>query len=81
MRSIGASIAKIRAESGLDQFEFSERLGVSGRSFVSLVELGVRAPTWLMLCQLRREFGVSIDELIDAQAGIFANPTVNVIEN
>ena len=62
-----AKLVQLRKEQGLTQLELAEKLNVS-RQAVSRWELGTAAPSIENLMALRALFGVSLDDLLCAEA-------------
>ena len=56
-------ITKLRVAKGLSQSQLSQKLGVK-RSVVSYYESGERLPSYDVLMEMGRVFGVSIDFLL-----------------
>lgn len=62
------SVERLRKEKGLTQVELAAKLGVS-QGAVSMIERGDRMPSMKMLLKLSEVLGVSIEELIQKEAG------------
>jgi transcriptional regulator with XRE-family HTH domain len=62
MINIGKNIKSFRHRCGFTQAYLSERLGISVQA-VSKWENGTSMPDIMLLPEIAREFGVSIDEL------------------
>ena len=63
---IGAFIAQLRGEKGWTQEELGERLGVTNKT-VSRWETGTYMPGVEMLALLGKEFGVTLNELLEGR--------------
>ena len=64
---LGARIAALRREAGLNQAELAERLQVSP-SAIGMYEQGRREPSADTLVAMAQLFGVSVDYLLTGQA-------------
>ena len=53
---------------GLSQEALADRLKIS-QSTVSMIEIGERTPSMKLMIKLAHEFGVSLDDLIEKEAG------------
>lgn len=62
--SLGKNIAALRKEQGLTQAQLGERLGVSNQA-VSKWEKGMNLPDVMLLPQIAKAFGVTIDRLFE----------------
>lgn len=62
------SVERLRKEKGLTQVELAAKLGVS-QGAVSMIERGDRMPSMKMLLKLSKVLGVSIEDLIQKEAG------------
>ena len=62
------SVERLRKEKGLTQVELASLLGVS-QGAVSMIERGDRMPSMKVLLKLSEVLGVSIEELIQKEAG------------
>ena len=62
MMNIGKNIKSFRRRCGFTQAYLAERLGISVQA-VSKWENGTSMPDIMLLPEIAREFGVSIDEL------------------
>lgn len=62
------SVERLRKEKGLTQVELAAKLGVS-QGAVSMIERGDRMPSMKMLLKLSEVLGVSIEDLIQKEAG------------
>ena len=58
-------LRRYRDASGLSQQELADQVGI-GKSYVSALELGYRAPNLNLLVKIARAFGVRPGELVDA---------------
>lgn len=65
---VGIKIAEIRKEKGLSQEQLSEMSGVS-RVTIARLETGCSSPKLPTLKAIADALGVSIDDLIDREAG------------
>jgi len=63
-RAFGAVIRRLRANLGLSQEEFGETAGLH-RTYVSLMERGIKTPTVVTLVDLAGALGMSTGELMD----------------
>ncbi len=63
-KEIGARIKEVRVAEGLNQMDFSGRLGVS-QPTIYRIELGERLPSLSLVRELCRCFKVSFDWLIN----------------
>ncbi len=63
-KEIGARIKEVRVAEGLNQMDFSARLGVS-QPTIYRVELAERLPSLSLIRELSRCFGVSLEWLIN----------------
>ena len=59
-------IKKIRTENGLSQIEFGRKVGVS-RTSVNAWEMGISAPSLVMLMEMSRLFKVSVDYILELE--------------
>lgn len=62
--TIGKNIAALRKEHGLTQAQLGERLGVSNQA-ISKWEQGMNLPDVMLLPQIAKVFGVTIDRLFE----------------
>ena len=67
---IGSFIKKIRKDNNLSQQAFAERLGVSFQA-VSKWENGKNLPDISTLKEIKKQFNVNIDEIIDGEKTIY----------
>ena len=65
---IGKRIRDKRTELGLSQEELAKRLGYSGKSMISLIEMGKRSLNASQIVPLAKALDCDIDELIDDSA-------------
>lgn len=61
---VGKYISKLRKEKGLTQEELAERIGVNSKT-ISKWETGINVPDTVLLFELSKELGVSIQELLN----------------
>lgn len=61
--AFGLVIRSLRKEAGLSQEEFGESAGVH-RTYVSMMERGIKAPTVVTLVDLSRALGMTTSELM-----------------
>lgn len=61
--NIGLSIRRMREDSGLEQQELAEKIGIS-RALMSYIETGSRSPSLSVVIALSDVLHCSIDELI-----------------
>lgn len=64
-KAFSKNIKELRSKLKLTQSEFAERLGIS-RAAISLWEKGERTPNYTMVLNIVKEFGVSLDWLLDS---------------
>jgi transcriptional regulator with XRE-family HTH domain len=62
-RAFGLVIRSLRKGAGLSQEEFGESAGVH-RTYVSMMERGIKAPTVVTLVDLSRALGMTTSELM-----------------
>lgn len=60
----GKNVRALRAEAGLAQDEFADRVGVH-RTYMSGIERGLRAPTIIVVEKIAKALGVSIARLLE----------------
>ncbi|MCW3837083.1 helix-turn-helix domain-containing protein [Sphingomonas canadensis] len=60
----GRNVRALRAETGLSQDEFADKVGVH-RTYMSGIERGVRAPTIIVVEKIAKALGVSAGKLFD----------------
>ena len=65
-QKIGSFLRELRGEQGLTQEQLAEILGVSNRS-VSRWENGRNMPDFDLLMRLARQYGVTIEEILDGE--------------
>lgn len=61
--AFGAVIRKLRRDSGLSQEEFGEVAGLH-RTYVSMMERGIKTPTVVTICDLAGAVGMTTAELM-----------------
>ena len=64
--SIADRILRLRKEAGLSQEALAEELGVS-RQAVSKWENGITCPDVMLLPDIARYYGITVDELLQAE--------------
>lgn len=62
-KALGAAIKQLREEQDLLQADVAEKTGLNP-SYVSDIERGKRNPTWKVLSQFAKAFGVKLSELV-----------------
>lgn len=65
---ITLSVERLRKEKGLTQCELAAQLGVT-QGAISMIERGDRMPSMKVLLKLSKVLEVSIEELIEKEAG------------
>jgi len=60
----GKNVRALRAEAGLSQDEFADKVGVH-RTYMSGIERGVRAPTIIVVEKIAKALGVTPGALLD----------------
>lgn len=64
LSAIARRVARVRADSGLNQGEFAERIGFPKRTYLGWERAETEPPIWL-LTALRREFGIDPDWVLN----------------
>lgn len=59
----GENLKELREQHGLSQAEFAENIGVS-RALIAQYETGAKAPNVNLAAKIAREFGVTIDTMM-----------------
>lgn len=77
MKKTGSLIAKLRKERGLSQSDLAEKLDVTNKA-ISRWETGRGYPDIEMLPKLSKEFGISIQEILDGELAPRPHPEDNV---
>ena len=62
-KALGAAIKQLREDQGLLQADLAEKTGLHA-SYVSDIERGKRNPTWTVLSQFAKAFGIKLSELV-----------------
>lgn len=75
--AFGAVIRKLRRDSGLSQEEFGEVAGLH-RTYVSMMERGIKTPTVVTLVDLAGALGMTTAELMALFDGELASQTESI---
>lgn len=62
LKALGDKVRKLRTNLGFSQEELAERCDFD-RTYISLIERGLRNPSFSNLCRLAEGLGVSVSEL------------------
>jgi XRE family transcriptional regulator, regulator of sulfur utilization len=73
-RAFGTALRDLRIDRGLTQDALAEAAGLD-RTYPSLLERGLRAPTFLVMWRLSRALGVPLAELTDRMQNEIAKPS------
>lgn len=73
-------ITKLRVDKGLSQTQLSQKLGVK-RSIVSYYESGDRLPSYDVLIEMSRVFGVTLDYLVKGKDSLRIISVTGLQEN
>jgi ribosome-binding protein aMBF1 (putative translation factor) len=73
-RAFGTALRDLRVARGLTQDALAEAAGLD-RTYPSLLERGLRAPTFLVMWRLSRALGVPLAELTDRMQNEIAKPS------
>ena len=72
METIGNRILQIRKDSGLNQSDFAQKLGVVTQSTISVLEVGVNVnPTYDTICAICQKFNVRSQWLLFGLGAIY----------
>jgi transcriptional regulator with XRE-family HTH domain len=68
LKTFGTAVRERRAAIGLSQEQLADRCGFD-RTYISMLERGVRSPSLLNLAKLANGLGITLSELMEACDG------------